>query len=60
MISMRYAWNFAHGKGLEWNSEEYVQGYTNLLMTLLMSLPFFSFVDKSAAVLWIQISGAGS
>lgn len=26
MISMRYAWNFAHGHGLVWNLGEYVQG----------------------------------
>ena len=38
MISMRYAWNFSHGLGLVWNPGEYVQGYTNLLMVLLMSL----------------------
>lgn len=58
MISMRYAWNFSHGLGLVWNPGEYVQGYTNLLMTLLMSLATLVF-DKSIAVLFIQISGAG-
>jgi len=57
MISMRYAWNFSHGSGLVWNPGEYVQGYTNLLMTLLMSFATFIF-GKSAAVLFIQISGA--
>jgi len=57
MISMRYAWNFAHGSGLVWNPGEYVQGYTNFLMTLLMALAAFSF-SKSAAVLCIQILGA--
>lgn len=58
MISMRYAWNFSHGLGLVWNPGEYIQGYTNLLMTLLMSLATLVF-DKSTAVLSIQISGAG-
>jgi arabinofuranosyltransferase len=58
MISMRYAWNFSHGLGLVWNPGEYIQGYTNLLMTLLMSLSTLIF-DKSTAVLFIQISGAG-
>ena len=58
MISMRYAWNFSHGLGLVWNPGEYIQGYTNLLMTLLMSLATLVF-DKSTAVLFIQISGAG-
>lgn len=58
MISMRYAWNFSHGLGLVWNPGEYIQGYTNLLMTLLMSLATLVF-DKSTAALFIQISGAG-
>ena len=58
MISMRYAWNFAHGQGLVWNAGEYVQGYTNLLMTLLMSLPNLLF-EKRVASLAIQILGAG-
>ena len=56
MISMRYAWNFAHGDGLVWNPGERIQGYTNLLMTLLMSLVSL-FTDKSSAVLIIQILG---
>ncbi len=56
MISMRYAWNFSHGHGLVWNAGEYVQGYTNLLMTLVMSLAALIF-DKSRAVLSIQILG---
>jgi arabinofuranosyltransferase len=56
MISMRYAWNFSHGAGLVWNPGEHVQGYTNLLMTLLMSLATLVF-DKSTAALSIQISG---
>lgn len=56
MISMRYAWNLSHGAGLVWNPGEYIQGYTNLLMTLLMSLATMLF-DKSTAALAIQISG---
>lgn len=56
MISMRYAWNFSHGYGLVWNPGEYVQGYTNLLMTLLMSFSTWVF-DKSTANLFIQILG---
>ena len=58
MISMRYAWNFSHGAGLVWNAGERVQGYTNLLMTLIMSLATLIF-DKSAAALAIQILGVG-
>ncbi len=56
MISMRYAWNFAHGRGLVWNAGEYVEGYTNLLMTLLMSIATF-FFEKRYAVLMIQLAG---
>lgn len=56
MISMRYAWNFSHGNGLVWNQGEYVQGYTNLLMTLLMSLATFVF-SKTNAILFMQMTG---
>src|SRR5919199_4227504 len=56
MISMRYAWNLSHGLGLVWNPGEYVEGYTNLLMTLLMSLATLS-NSKVDAVLAIQIFG---
>lgn len=56
MISMRYAWNLSHGHGLVWNPGERVEGYTNLLMTLFMSV-FTGFFDKSEAVLAVQISG---
>jgi len=58
MISMRYAWNFSHGLGLVWNTGEFIQGYTNLLMTLLMSFSTLIF-DKSTAALFIQIVGVG-
>ena len=36
-ISFRYAWNLVHGRGLVYNAGEYVEGYTNLLWTLLMA-----------------------
>jgi len=35
-ISFRYAWNLVHGRGLVYNAGEYVEGYTNLLWTLLL------------------------
>jgi len=57
MISMRYAWNFSHGLGLVWNPGERIEGYTNLLMTMLMSFATLS-LDKSTAALFIQVSGA--
>jgi hypothetical protein len=56
MISMRYAWNFAHGNGLVWNIGERVEGYTNLLMTLLMSMAAF-LLEKRYAVLAVQLTG---
>ncbi len=56
MISMRYGWNLAHGLGLVWNAGEYVEGYTNPLMTLVMALAS-AFLDKSGAVLAVQIFG---
>jgi len=57
MVSMRYAWNLAHGRGLVWNPPERIEGFTNLLMTLLMTLPV-RLLDKSSAVLAIQVLGA--
>ena len=56
MISMRYAWNLSHGLGLVWNPGEYVEGYTNPLMTFIMALPTLA-LDKVTAVLAIQILG---
>jgi arabinofuranosyltransferase len=56
MISMRYAWNFAHGLGLVWNAGQRVEGYSNLLMTLVMSLAAL-FLEKKFAVLAVQIFG---
>jgi hypothetical protein len=38
MISMRYARNLASGNGLVWNPGERVEGYSNFLWTLYMSL----------------------
>ena len=58
MISMRYAWNFSHGLGLVWNPGQYVEGYSNLLMVLVMSAAIVLF-GKIHAVLAIQIFGLG-
>ncbi|MCK4817631.1 hypothetical protein KA005_17815, partial [bacterium] len=49
MISMRYAWNLAHGYGLVWNPGEHVEGYTNLLMVLLMT-PFNALIQEKRFV----------
>lgn len=56
MISMRYAWNLANGNGLVWNPGEYVEGYSNLLMVVVMS--FFNWgLEKRFAVLAVQVFG---
>ncbi len=57
MISMRYAWNLSNGAGLVWNVGERVEGYTNLLMTLLMAAAT-RVADRSPAVLLVQAAGA--
>jgi len=56
MISMRYAANFVAGQGLTWNPQERVQGYSNLLMTLFMSLAVLIF-GRMNAILAIQLAG---
>lgn len=56
MISMRYAWNLAHGKGCCWNPGEYVQGFTSPLMVGLMALPCLV-LSKSTACLVVQLFG---
>jgi len=59
MISMRYAWNFAHGHGLVWNPGEPVEGYTNLLMVLVMAIPN-ALVEQRLAVLSVQVFGVAT
>jgi hypothetical protein len=58
MISMRYAWNVTHGRGLVWNPGERVEGFTNPLMVLVMTLPALA-LDRSHAILAVQVLGVG-
>jgi hypothetical protein len=58
-ISLRYAANAASGLGLVWNPGERVEGYTNLLMTLLMVIPSQLF-DRSHAALAVQVFGVAT
>ncbi|MFO7585931.1 MAG: hypothetical protein R6W69_14480 [Anaerolineales bacterium] len=58
MISMRYAWNLAHGNGLVWNIGEYVEGFTNPLWVLYMAAWHLLPLTGSGVSLAIQISGA--
>ncbi|KOR33540.1 hypothetical protein TI05_00490 [Achromatium sp. WMS3] len=55
-ISFRYAENFVQGKGLVWNvgDIEPVEGYTNFLWVLLISLGLYFDADP---VLWSMILG---
>jgi hypothetical protein len=56
MVSLRYAWNLAHGDGLVWNPGERVEGITSFLFTIVMAVGAV-FLGKSAAVLFVQITG---
>jgi hypothetical protein len=60
-ISFRYAYNFAHGDGLVWSQGARVEGYTNFLWTILMSIPIrFGFDPKTFSFLLGLISFAVS
>ncbi len=56
MISMTYARNLANGYGLVWNSGERVEGYTNLLWTLFMTIPHLLPIPERLTSLTIQVS----
>ncbi len=59
MISMRYAKNFAHGLGLVWNpGGERVEGFTNPLWVLYMSLFHLFPIPPPKISLCVQVSGA--
>src|SRR3954452_11622808 len=55
-ISMQYARNFAHGHGLVWNAGEHVEGYSNLLWTLWMSLVHLVGVPDRYTALVVMVS----
>ncbi|MCP4679317.1 MAG: hypothetical protein GY854_28280 [Deltaproteobacteria bacterium] len=57
MISLRYAWNLSHGNGLVWNVGERVEGFTNMLTVILMSVATLLF-SKGGAVVAVQVFGA--
>ena len=59
MVSMRYARNFAHGYGLVWNpGGERVEGYTNPLWVLYMSLVHLLPIAPSKTSLVVQATAA--
>jgi hypothetical protein len=57
MISMKYAENLANGYGIKWNKNgERVEGYTNFLWMLYMSIPHNLKIHKSKTSLFIKLS----
>lgn len=58
MISMRYAYNLAHGNGLVWNVGERVEGITNPLWVGIMALIHLFPIGLNETGLYIQILGA--
>lgn len=58
MISMRYAWNLAHGNGLVWNPGERVEGFTNPLWVGFMALFHFLPIPTEKISFYIQAAGA--
>ena len=56
LISMRYAWNLAHGKGLVWNQGEHVEGFTNPLWTLYAAF-WALFTPRRLLPHMLQLSG---
>jgi len=58
MISMRYAYNLAHGLGPVWNAGERVEGFTNPLWVGFMALVHLLPIPLSKTSLVIQVSGA--
>lgn len=57
LISMRYARNFAEGRGLVYNAGEAVDGFTNPLWTALMVVPHALGLHEGVAPLAIMLLG---
>ncbi len=53
-ISLVYAQNLIEGNGLVFNANEFVEGYTNFLWTLLLSIPLLLHIDP---VRYAQVLG---
>jgi hypothetical protein len=58
MISMRYAYNLAHGLGPVWNAGERVEGFTNPLWVGFMTLVHLLPLPLAKTSLVVQVSGA--
>lgn len=58
MISMRYAYNLAHGLGPVWNAGERVEGFTNPLWVGIMAIMHLLPIGLNETGLYIQVLGA--
>ena len=63
LITLRYAWNLAHGNGLVWNPGERIEGITNTLWALQASVfsiflrkPFLPLAMQLTGILWLIIT----
>lgn len=57
-ISLRYAWNLAHGQGLTFNPGERVEGFSNPTWTVLAAGFFAAGLEALAALKWTGIACA--
>ncbi|MDP2304684.1 MAG: hypothetical protein Q8P18_01485 [Pseudomonadota bacterium] len=58
-ISLRYAWNLAHGEGLVFNPGERVEGYSNPSWTLLAALFLTLGIEPLVALKWLGVACVG-
>ncbi|MES2641960.1 MAG: hypothetical protein V4850_20895 [Myxococcota bacterium] len=58
-ISLRYAWNLAHGQGFVFNPGERVEGYSNPSWTLLAALFIKLGVEPLVALKWVGVACVG-
>jgi hypothetical protein len=59
-VSLRYAENLVAGHGLVYNPGELVEGYTNLLWTLLLAAALYLGAPDVAAAVWLGITCYGA
>lgn len=58
-ISLRYAWNLAHGQGFVFNPGERVEGYSNPSWTLLAALFITLGIEPLVALKWFGVACVG-